>query len=252
VFCDADLTDDAFLGGRLQLFQPKNGYRAATDPVLMAACVAATAGQSVLDLGCGVGTAGLCLAMRVPGLMLTGLEVQADYADLARRNAARAGVGFDVVEASVLDLPPGLRGTFDHVMANPPYYPSSGTPARDAGRDIAMRQDVPLADWLDAATRRLAPGGWLTLILRADRLDEGLRAMDRRLGSISVLPLTARTGAAAGRIVLRARKGGRGALRLLFPLILHEGAAHDGDRDSQSARANAVLRGGAGLCDLFL
>ncbi len=46
MFGPDDLTDDAFLGGRLQLWQPISGYRAATDPVLLAASVAFVAGSA--------------------------------------------------------------------------------------------------------------------------------------------------------------------------------------------------------------
>ena len=67
------LTDDAFLGGQLRLFQPAQGYRAGMDAVLLAAAVPAEAGQRVLDLGCGAGTAGLCLAKRVDAVALTGV-----------------------------------------------------------------------------------------------------------------------------------------------------------------------------------
>ncbi|MEO0916318.1 MAG: methyltransferase, partial [Pseudomonadota bacterium] len=58
-------TDNAFLGGRLQVLQPAVGYRAGADPVLLAAAVDAGPGHSVLDVGCGVGTALLCLGTRV-------------------------------------------------------------------------------------------------------------------------------------------------------------------------------------------
>jgi tRNA1Val (adenine37-N6)-methyltransferase len=96
IFDENQLTDDKFLCGRLRLLQPEKGYRAATDAVLLAAACPAVAGQSVLDLGCGAGAASLCLAARVPGLRLTGLEVQPEYADLARRNAARNGIAMEV------------------------------------------------------------------------------------------------------------------------------------------------------------
>ena len=96
IFPDDALTDDKFLMGRLRLLQPAQGYRAATDPVLLAAACPASAGQSVLDLGCGAGAAALCLAARVPGLALAGLELQPGYADLARRNAARNGIAMQV------------------------------------------------------------------------------------------------------------------------------------------------------------
>lgn len=251
MFPDDALTDDAFLGGQLHLWQPKDGYRAATDPVLLAACCPAQPGQQVLDLGCGAGAASLCLGVRVAGLSLSGLEVQAAYANLARRNAARAGQSFEVLEGTLTDMPRGFRRDFDHVITNPPYYPPVGTPARDAGRNVALRDEVGLADWIVAASRRVAPLGWLTLIVRADRLADALTGLGDSMGSIAVQPFAPRAGRDAGRVVIRARKGGRGALRLLAPFVLHDGESHPGDRDNHSAAAKAVFRDGKGLGYLF-
>ena len=64
---ESALTEDAFLGGRLRLLQPAQGYRAGVDPVLLAASVPAMLGQRVLELGCGVGAALLCLGRRGTG-----------------------------------------------------------------------------------------------------------------------------------------------------------------------------------------
>ena len=250
-FAEEELSRDAFLCGRLHLWQPKKGYRAATDPALLAAACPALPGQSVLDMGCGAGAAALCLAARVPGVILTGLEVQSAYAALARRNAADNGIALQVETGDLAQMPKALRRDFDHVIANPPYYPAGGTPSPVAARARALQVDTPLADWVQAAARRLAPGGWLTLICGVDGLPEVLAAMGAKLGSASVLPLQPREGRAALRILLRARKGGKGAFRLLAPLVLHQGAAHDGDRESYTPRANAVLRGGEGLSAEF-
>lgn len=246
-----DLTQDAFLCGKLQLWQPRQGYRAATDPVLLAAACPALPGQSVLDLGCGVGAAAFCLARRVPDLRLAGLELQADYAELARRNAAENGIAMQVEIGDLADMPQALRLGFDHVIANPPYYPKGGTRSPNAGRATALQIDTPLGDWVQAASRRLAPGGWLTLICGADGLPEVLAAMGDKLGSASVLPLSPRAGKPALRILLRARKTGRAAFRLLSPFVIHQGAAHDGDRESYTPRASAILRDGASLSDEF-
>ena len=246
-----DLTHDAFLCGKLHLWQPRKGYRAATDPVLLAAACPAQPGQSVLDLGCGVGAAALCLAARVPDLRLSGLELQPAYAALARRNAVENAIAFEVHEGNLADMPRPLRVDFDHVIANPPYYPRGGTPSPNAGRATALQIDTPLSAWVEAASRRLAPGGWLTLICGADGLPEVLAAMGSKLGSASILPLTPREGRPALRILLRARKTGRAAFRLLAPFVIHHGPAHDGDRESYTARANAVLRGGDALAEEF-
>ena len=246
-----DLTHDAFLCGKLHLWQPRRGYRAATDPVLLAAACPAQPGQSVLDLGCGVGAAALCLAARVADLRLSGLELQPDYAALARRNGIENGIAFEVHQGNLTDMPRALRVNFDHVIANPPYYPAGGSPSPVAVRARAMQVETPLSDWVLAATRRLRPGGWLTLILGADGLPEVLAALAPRLGSAAVLPLAAREGRAALRVIVRARKGGRASFRLLAPFILHQGPAHDGDRESYTAVANAVLRDGASLSSAF-
>ena len=246
-----DLSDDKFLNGRLRLLQPLKGYRAATDPVLMAAACPAEAGQSVLDLGCGVGAAVLTLGWRVPGLQLAGLEVQPAYADLARRNAALNDIAVEVHDGDLARMPKDLRRDFDHVIANPPYYPPGGTPSPIAARARAMQVETPLAGWVSAATRRLRPGGWLTLICGADGLPLVLSAMGTKLGSAAVLPLAAREGRPALRIILQARKGGRAAFRLLAPLVLHQGLAHDGDRESYTPEANAILRDGADLLARF-
>lgn len=251
MFAEAELSDDKFLSGKLRLLQPIRGYRAATDPVLLAAACPALPGEAVLDLGCGVGAAAFCLGRRVPGVSLTGLELQPDYADLARRNAERNGLALEVHQGNLTRMPKDLRRDFDHVIANPPYYPSGGSPSPVAGRAKAMQVETPLAEWVAAACRRLRPGGWMTMICGADGLPEVLSSLGSKLGSASVLPLAAREGRAALRVIVQARKGGRAPFRLLAPLVIHAGPAHDGDRESYTAAANAVLRDGADLLAHF-
>lgn len=248
---DDALSDDKFLCGRLRLLQPRKGYRAATDPVLLAAACPAVTGESVLDLGCGVGAAVLCLGHRVPGLALAGLELQPDYAALAVRNAERNGIPVEVHQGDLTRMPPVLRRDFDHVIANPPYYNAAGSPSPLPGRARAMQVETPLSDWVAAATRRLRPGGWLTLICGADSLPTVLAASAPKLGSVAVLPLAAREGRAALRVIVHARKGGRAPFRLLAPFVIHDGPAHDGDRESYTLAANAVLRDGADLLAPF-
>lgn len=248
-FAQDALSLNDFLGGQVKLWQPFQGYRAGVDPVLLAASVPAQAGDRVLELGCGGGPALLCLAARISGLILTGVELQPDYADLARRNAAENAQELEVIEADLAALPRDLRKRqFDHVLANPPYYRSGAhSPAADAGRQIALGGATPLAHWVEAAAKRLVFKGYLHMIQRADRLPEILQACSGRLGSVEVLPLSPRQGRSAELVILRARKGGRADFRLHGPLILHEGAHHTGDEESYRAEVRAILRQGAAL-----
>ena len=249
MFGASELSEDRFLGGRLRLRQPLDGYRAGVDPVLLAAAVAAKPGEAVLELGLGAGAASLCLAARVPGLALAGLELQPAYAALARENAAANGLALEVVEGDLAAMPAALRARrFDHVLMNPPYFRrAGGTPAANPGRETALAEALPLAAWVDAAARRLAPGGTLTAIQRAERLPDLLSACDTRLGCIEVKPVASRTGREASLVLIRARKGGRAAFRLHPPLVLHEGARHERDGESYRPEAQAILRGGGAL-----
>ncbi|SIS65016.1 tRNA1(Val) (adenine(37)-N6)-methyltransferase [Phaeovulum vinaykumarii] len=245
-FDPADLSLDGFLDGRLRIAQPKTGFRSGMDAVLLAAACPAAPGARVLELGCGAGVASLCLMARVP-VVAAALEVQPAYAALARENARRAGMALEVIEGDLTRMPAELRARgFDHVIANPPYF-EAGTPAPDPGRAQARHESADLAAWIDAGLRRLVPGGWLTLIQRAERLGDLLAALGARAGAVTILPVAGRAGRPAGRVLLRARKGGRAPLRLLAPLVLHAAAAHGRDGEDLSDAAQAVLRRGEAL-----
>ncbi|WP_127113813.1 tRNA1(Val) (adenine(37)-N6)-methyltransferase [Shimia sediminis] len=244
-----ETTSNAYLDGRVTIRQPAKGYRAGVDPVLLAASVPARAGQSVLELGCGVGTASLCLGHRVTGLRLEAVELQPDYAALAQENAEANGQNMAIHLGDLAKLPDVLKQQrFDHVIANPPYFDRrSSTAAEDPGRETAMGEDTPLAVWVDVAARRLKPRGYASFIHRAERLPDILSAMQGRLGSIEVLPLQARTTKPAGLILVRARKEGRADFRLHAPVAMHSGDRHAGDAESYTPRIRAVLRDGDAL-----
>ncbi|MDP6353160.1 MAG: methyltransferase [Alphaproteobacteria bacterium] len=225
----------------MRLYQPRRGYRAAIDPVLLAAAVAAGAGEHVLDLGMGVGAAALCLASRIAGVRITGLEVQPELAAIAARNMVSNAVSerVSVVVGDVIAPPAALATGFDHVMANPPYLPRERS--TDSARDDAAVVEVSgkLGDWVALALARVRPKGTITFIHRADRLAELLGVLHPRAGDMVVVPLWPRAGASAKRVLVRARAGLRGPLRLAPGLSLHQS---DGD---YTDAAQDILRDGA-------
>ena len=246
----SDTTTDGFLGGQINIEQPRNGFRSGIDAVLLAAAVPAKSGESVLELGCGAGAASLCLAARVPGLELTGVEISPEMAELAKLNAARNGVDMKIVEADVSDMPDEIRKlNFDHVFLNPPYF-RQGTvsPPNGAAKAVAHAEtETGLTAWIDAAYKRLKPKGRLTVIQKAERFADLLSALDDRLGDITLKPIAPRKGKPAELVILSARKGAKGAPRLLAPLILHKGKAHRTDGDDYRAEVGRMLRRGEAL-----
>ncbi len=242
-----DATEDTVLGGRIRLRQPAAGYRAAIDPVMLAAAVPAGPGDMVLDVGTGVGTAALCLAWRIPNARIRGVELQSDLFDLARSNVEANGVGgrVEIMLGDLLRPPSRLApGAFNHVMANPPFLPiDAGNAPPDSGKALATREhEAVLADWVRFALNMLRPKGSVTFIYRADRMERLLAALaQHRVGEIVVFPLWPGGNRPASRILVRARKDVASPSRLAAGLVLHEA---DG---RYTAAAEAVLREGAGL-----
>ena len=250
MLADIETTEDAVLGGRLVLRQPKRGHRFGHDAILLAAAVGAMESQVAVDLGAGVGTAGLALAHRVPGLHVMLIEIDATLAGLARENAARNGlsdrvsvVELDVAAATQLDfvrkamLPPG---EVHHVLMNPPYNDAARqNVSPDPARRLAhVARDDTLPVWVNCASRLLRPNGMLTMIWRATGLGDVLAAL-KDFGGISVVPVHPKPKTAAIRVLVQAVKGGATPLVLCPPLIMN-------DADGRpTAEAEAILRGGA-------
>jgi len=238
---DATLTKDALLGGRIQLLQPSRGYRVAVDAVLLAAAVDAAPGQRILDLGAGVGAVGLCLAARLAGCSVVGIELQPALAELAEANANLNRMA-DRVRTIVHDLAkplPADLGRFDRVVTNPPYLAAAvADPSPDRSKALAtVESSADLARWLAVAAAAAAPAGSLIVIHRSDRLDELLG----HLGGLGWGDVAVKRLLPAARILLRARRSDRPTRWDAPPLTLHR--AGGGYTDE----AEAILRHAAPL-----
>ncbi len=219
-----DFTEDRLLNGRVSLRQPRQGFRAGLDAVLLAAFVPAKPGEAVLEAGPGSGAAFLCLAARIPGLTVRAVEREAAMVALARENAAQAGLAAQIEQGDIADLALARAlGPVAHGFANPPYWPG-GTPPPGAIRRAATHEAGPgLADWVGFLAAAIAPRGSLNLILPAARFDAAVAAMrEHGFGAMELLPLWPRAGVTAKRVLLRARKGARSPAKILPGLVLHE------------------------------
>ena len=245
------VTDDAVLDGRLRLKQPAKGHRIGHDAILLAAATAAKKGDHAVDLGAGVGGAGLALASRVGGLRVTLVDIDPGLTALAAENAERNRLA-DRVRAVALDVGASARtfataglkpGSADCVLMNPPFHDvrrQKSSP--QASRRLAHAASPNmLAGWISAATRLLSARGVLTLIWRADGLNDVLAALNRGFGGVTVLPVHPKPGAPAIRVLVRATRQSRAPLTIYPGLVL---ADADGKR---AGLADAVLRGRSAL-----
>lgn len=229
-----DVSDDAFLGGRLRLRQPRKGHRAGHDAILLAAATAARPGERVAEFGAGVGAAGLAVARRVRGVALTLVERDERLAALARDNALRNGLEaavmvLDVAADAAAFASCGLGpDSADRVLMNPPFNdPQRHRPSPDIGRRAAHEAGTStLETWTHAARRTLRPGGTLTLIWRAEGLAAVLAALGRGFGGVAVLPVHPGPDAAAIRVLARAEKGSGAPAVLLPGLVLNDAAGN--------------------------
>lgn len=238
-----ELTEDALLGGRIRIRQPKLGYRVNADTLLLAAAVEAKTGMRLLEVGCGVGAALIAVAARTANAKFVGLERDANMASIARENLAMNGMSTDaeIVTGDVLGRDANrvdLGGAFDGVFFNPPFDAEGEGRAPSEARRHAYIADEPIERWVAALADRLTGGAALTLIHRAHKLPEILSALEGRLGGVEVVPIRPRANDPAKRVVVRARKGSRAQLKLLKGLDLH-----DASGTKHTPEAEALLRG---------
>ncbi|MEG9861171.1 MAG: methyltransferase [Parvularculales bacterium] len=247
-----DVSNDCFLGGQLKIWQSTRGYRAGHDAVLLGASVPAQGGECVLDAGGGAGVAGLCVGMRVEGVRLVCLDNDETQAKLARENLARnAQTGDSLVGdlTGVLSDLEGVglkKGSFDHVLSNPPYrVEGASTLPVNKGRAQAFVLHTSLGAWVERCCFFAKIGGTVTFIYLAHEISSLVVAMSAHCGDIKIMPLWPHAGTPARRIIIQGRRGARGKDAVLPGLVLHEAGG------SATKAADDVLRGCIGLKGLI-
>jgi tRNA1(Val) A37 N6-methylase TrmN6 len=241
-----EITEDALLGGRIRIRQPKHGYRVNVDTLLLAATLPGarirSGGIRIVEPCCGVAAALLAVAMgRAGDVEFVGIERDPIYAALARENVELNGQAqrAKIIEADALD-PKADFGVFDYVLLNPPYdQPGEGRPPA-AGKRNAFVSDRPIGDWIKVWSNRMGAHSSMTLIHRAHRLGDILAALEGRLGGVEIFPIRPNANANAHRVIVRAWKGSRAPLKLFAGLDLHPNGTSG---DKYTPQAEAILRG---------
>lgn len=232
------------LNQRLALRQIEGGFRTSMDSVMLASACPAREGQSILDLGCGVGSVGLCILERVANTSLIGIDIQADHVEAAWKNAALNAMDgradFECADILTLEME-----SFDHVVFNPPYLEAGAhiqSPSKAKAKAMGhTHDDICIGDWIDCAFRHIKGQGSLTLIHNAGQTDDIIYALygaqgGRRFGAVEIFPLWPHQGQAAKRVIIRAWKHKKSPVTLHAGIIMHNEDGH------YTAAADKILR----------
>ncbi|MBL4603009.1 MAG: N-6 DNA methylase, partial [Emcibacteraceae bacterium] len=223
---NGEFTTDDFLGGRVKLKQPKKGYRVTSDSIFLAASLTVKPDEKILDMGAGTGGILSCLAARLgiddKSITMHGIEIQEDLLSLAKENA---GNEIKYFNGDILGDVPGCEpNSYHHVVSNPPYY-EKGTvsPSPYKSKAVAHGENmIDLKIWIERMVRMTRPRGYLTIVHRADRLDDIISVLNKKTGSIIIYPFHAKAQKEANRVIIRAQKDANGLLALKSGMIVHK------------------------------
>ena len=160
-----------------KIIQHKDKFCFGMDAVLLSSFANVLGGEIAIDLGTGTGIIPILLKAKTKGQHFTGLEIQAESADMARRSVELNGllekiqiVKGDIKEASMLFK----KASFDVVTSNPPYMNDNhGIKNPDLPKAIARHEILcTLDDVIREATLLLRPGGRFYMVHRPHRLTE--------------------------------------------------------------------------------
>jgi len=250
---------DAFLGGRVVALQSAAGqHRSGLEAILIAAAIGAEFSGLAVDLGAGAGVAGMAIAARCAKARVILAERDPEALAHARQalaladNAVFAGrvtvAEVDIAAGESARVQAGLaRSSADVAVMNPPFHEAGAVRASPGKARAAAHvlAEGGLEPWVRAAASVVRPGGSLVAIFRADGLAKLIAALGDRFGGVAILPVYPRAGAEAHRVIVAARKGSRGPLRILPSLTLHPA-----NGSSYLPEAERILRGDAGLADI--
>lgn len=219
------------LNKRLSLFQSEEGLRTSTDSVLLAASCPVKEKQSILDLGCGVGSAGLCALARINNATLLGLDIQNDHILIAKENAALNKMN-DRCSFLTHDIRKESNiGTFNHVICNPPYNKMGAhLPSPSDAKALAMGhidEDIDIQNWITFAWHHIQGQGSLTIIHDAGQTDTIIHALysergGRRFGKVEIFPVFSKEKTPATRVIIRAWKHKKAGSILHQGIVMHE------------------------------
>lgn len=216
-----DFTEDAILNGLISIKQPKKGYRVAVDPIVLSSMVQVTENQTVLDVGCGVGTISLILKLRTPSASITSIDIDPKMCELCLYNSQKNHLDLEVEHidlegfctASKLKLK-----EYDQVVTNPPFFKRESSRISET-KSMANFETMELSLWISLCLKLLKPHGIFSIIHESSRVCDILTAIKGRAGSATVTPVHLhKESKAAARVIVQCIKGSKGETKIMREL----------------------------------
>lgn len=224
---------------KITLIQKKDGLTFGTDAFLLASFIKPLSKGVAVELGTGTGIISLLLAARERFAMIKALEIQADFAEMAKRNVSLNEMDekIEILHADVTKTTAAtIGGEADVVFSNPPYMKTDSGKRNQSDYKYIARHEVcgDINDFCAAAFRMLKHGGKFYAVWRPDRLTDLIVAMrQNRLEPKIVTLVHAHTDSAPSMMLVSATKGGASGMTLTPPLILYRDGSTEMSEQAQ-------------------
>ena len=223
-------------GERIDELQ-RNGYRIIQNPerfcfgmdaVLLSGFARAKKQERCLDLGCGNGIIPILMEAKTEGKHFTGLEIQPESADMAKRSVALNGLQdrIDIVEGDIKDASKIFGASSFHVVTtNPPYMTAQhGLTNVYEAKTIARHEVLcNLEDIIRESARLLMPGGRFYMVHRPFRLAEIISLMVQyRMDPKRMRLVYPYVDREPNMVLIEGLRGGKSRMTVEKPLIVYK------------------------------
>lgn len=224
---ETERIDDLHRNG-YQIIQDPKRFCFGVDAVLLSGFSCAKKGEKVIDLGTGTGIIPILMEAKTDGEHFTGLEIQVESAEMAKRSVSLNDLGekIDIVCGDIKEADKLFKaGSFDVVTSNPPYMNDGGGLKNDYGPKAIARHELlcSLDDVAKAAAWLLRFGGRLYMVHRPHRLADIICTLrEHRLEPKRLRFVQPYADKEPNMVLIEASKGGKSMVKVMPPLIIYK------------------------------